>query len=168
MWWLDLVCWLIWLILEIGFKAWNTDCFCNLIRPGSVLFLMMKLVSLECFGCNLGVGTIVGKCFRLEISKNGQKRRYRVNFELTKWLLFNQWICHYSGSPWTSPTPLELTWVVSISVGSVRSKTRFRPFCGKSVFVKVSWHFNNIYVNIWCWINMLMWNMNKLFILDVE
>ena len=40
-------------------------------------------IYLEYFGCNLGVGTIDGKCFRLDISENSQKRRYRVDFEPT-------------------------------------------------------------------------------------
>ena len=41
------------------------------------------LIYFEYNGCVLGVGTIDGKCFRLEISENGQQRRYQMDFEPT-------------------------------------------------------------------------------------
>ena len=48
------------------------------------------LMYFECNGCVLGVGTIDGKCFRLEISENDQKRRFRVDFDPTGWQLSKQ------------------------------------------------------------------------------
>ena len=70
---------------------------------------VMILISYECNRCVLGVDTISGMCFGLEISENGQKRRYRVTFEPTRWRPSKQGICHYLGSPWTSLTLLGLT-----------------------------------------------------------
>ena len=52
-------------------------------RPRSVLILLKKNMLCECIGCIFKVGRIGGKCFGVEISENGKKRRYRVTFEPT-------------------------------------------------------------------------------------